>query len=341
MRVAIIGANGNFGLKRLKSIQGSRDEIAALCDLQFDHALEAYHPAGAALETDYHRLLDGDFDIAVVSLPDHLKLPVVADFLAAGKHVLVEKPLSLRIDDVRRLFALAKQNRVFLYVGYNLRFFPSVSMLLDLLREQFFGTVHHLRMFYGHGGVQTLLTTENWRSGTSSWGGAFVDMGTHLLSLASCFVPSVESGSLERQRVISHNVEDNCVALLKGSGCLIELTSSWTAWRSRFSVQLYGSEGFAELDGLVKYIKYGQSGERIRYGRKSLSGPPSVQQKSWAFSASEAGEVEVVDPFSAEIEYADREWSWYTGAICNKNFDAAQEEQKNLFIADVAERFYR
>jgi predicted dehydrogenase len=340
MRVAIIGVNGNFGLKRLKAMQRSNDHVTALCDLQFNRALQVYQPEGVILETDYHRLLNCDLEVAVISLPDHVKLPVVADFLSAGKHVLVEKPLSLRVADVKHLFSLAEKNNVCLYVGYNLHFFPSVARLLELVRQEFFGFIHYVRMFYGHGGVQTLLTTQNWRSGQSSWGGAFVDMGTHLLSLASELVPRVDSGIFERQHVISPSVEDNCVALLKSNGCLIELASSWTAWRSGFSVQLYGSEGFAELDGLVKYIKYGQSGERIRYGRKNPSGAPSVEERVWALASPEGSGIDPVDPFSVDIEYADREWSWFTSAIASKAFDLAAEEKKNYFVADAAERFY-
>lgn len=341
MRVAIIGANGNFGRKRLKAILRSQDSVVALCDLDFERALQLYNEPGVMLEKDYRRLLDADFDLAVVSLPDHIKLPVVADFLAAGKHVLVEKPLTLRVADVQRLFSLARQNHAYLYVGYNIRFFPSVAKLLELLREGFFGSVHHMRMFYGHGGVHSLLRNQDWRVGESSCGGAFVDMGTHLLSLVSELMPRVEAGIFERQHILSQSVEDSCTALLKGNGCMVELTSSWTAWRSRFCVEVYGSEGFAELGGLVKYVKYGQPGERIHYGRKNPAGPPLVTEKLWTLSSSEQPGAEAVDSFSADVEYLDQEWGWLLDQIKNGSFDMAREEEMNIFVADVCERFYR
>ncbi len=341
MRVAIIGAGGNFGSKRLKAIRRSHDSVVALCDLQFEQPPQMCNEPGARLVTDYRRLLDLDFDLAVVSLPDHVKLQVVADFLAAGKHVLVEKPLSLSVSEVHRLFSIARQNNVCLYVGYNIQFFPSVAMLLGLLRDGYLGPVHHVRMFYGHGGVHSLLGAGNWRIEKTSWGGAFVDMGTHLLSLASQFIRRVDSGALERQHIVSEVVEDNCTALLKGDGCLVELTSSWTAWRSRFCVEVYGSEGFAELDGLVKYVKYGQPGERIRYGCRNPSGPPSVTERMWTLSTSEQGGAEGVDPFSVELEYLDWEWRWLTTEITAGTYDMVKEEETNLLVADVCERFYR
>ena len=203
MRIVLIGANGNFGLKRLKAMQRSADQVTAICDLKFERALQVCSHDGVVLETDYHRLLDQDIELAIVSLPDHLKLPVVADFLAAGKHVVVEKPLAMRVSDVQRLFALARERGVSLYVGYNMRFFPSVAKLLELTREGFFGSVHHVRLFYGHGGVHSLVGTQKWQLSALSWGGAFVDMGSHLLSILSYFMPRIDSGILERQHIVS------------------------------------------------------------------------------------------------------------------------------------------
>lgn len=341
LKAAIIGANGNIGLKRLKAIKGGPCRLVALCDLKFDRALGECDSSKVILEADYRKLIHSNFDLAVVTLPDHVKLPVVRDFLSAGKHVLVEKPLSLRKAEVHDLFALARRNQVYLYEGYNTLFFPSVIKLLELLQEGFLGSVHHMRLFYGHGGVHALLDSRNWRVGKDSWGGSFVDMSTHLLSLVSQFVPHMESGILERQYIVSKRVEDNCVALFKGSnGCFVELTSSWTSWRSRFSIEIYGTEGFAELEGLVKYVKYGQPGERIRYGRKNPSGPASLTEKFWTLPSNKRAGAEYVDPFSAEVEYLDHELKWLASSIESGDFDMEKQEKMSLFIADVCERFY-
>ena len=45
-------------------------------------------------------------------------------------------------------------------------------------------------------------------------------------------------------------------------------------------------------------------------------------------------------PFSAEVEYLDKEWAWLTRSINEGNFDLEHEEAVNLFIAEVFERFY-
>lgn len=343
MKVALIGANGNFGLKRLRSILPSDDEIVALCDLQLDRALEIYDSPGVVKEVDYRNLLDMDFHIAVISLPDFVKLQVVEDFLRAGKHVLVEKPFAPCVDKVRCLYALARKQGVCLYVGYNLRFFPSLAKLLDLVQQNYFGKMHHVRLYYGHGGVHSLMQSQgSWRLGESTWGGSFIDMGTHLLSLAAHFVSSFDSGTIECQHVVSPQVEDHCVGIFKSSGCIIEFTSSWTTWRSRFAAQVYGTEGFAELEGLVKYVKYGQPGELLRYGLRKLGGAPDVTEILFTLPGAKrtiANTVEVA-PFSTDVEYLDQEWRWLTRAIADGTFDMAEQERINILIAEVIERFY-
>lgn len=343
MKVALIGANGSFGLKRLRSILPSDDEIVALCDLQLDRVLEIYDSPSVVKETNYHNLLDLDIDIAVVSLPDFVKLQVVEDFLRAGKHVLVEKPFAPFVGEVRRLYALARQKRVCLYVGYNLRFFPSLATLLDLVQQEYFGKVHHIRLYYGHGGVHSLMHSRgSWRLGESTWGGSFIDMGTHLLSLVAHFVSSFDGGIIKCQHVVSPKVEDHCVGVLESDGCIIEFTSSWTTWRSRFAAQVYGTEGFAELEGLVKYVKYGQPGELLRYGRRSPAGVPDVTETLYTLpdSGESGANVVKVDPFSADVEYLDQEWRWFAGAIAQGAFDMAHDEACNIFIAEVTERLY-
>jgi predicted dehydrogenase len=338
VRVAIIGAAGNFGSKRLRAIARTGDEIATVCDVAIENAALPPEAESARRETDYRRVVEGDEDVVVVALPDAIKLEVVAELLAAGRTVLAEKPLALRRADVQRVFDLAQDHDALLYTGYNLRFFPGLRRLDELVREEYFGPLHQVRMFYGHGGVHALAAGGNWRLGSESWGGSFVDMGTHLLRLAADWCGHVESGLLEQQHAVSRTVEDGCTALLRANGCVLDLTSSWTAWRSRFSVELYGRDGFAELEGLVKYEKYGQEGETLLVGRRSSSGAPETTVSRWSV-ADHAGS-DPVDAASAELEYLDEEWRWLRGHIEGGTFDLAGERAANEWIADVTERFY-
>ena len=342
MRVAIIGANGNFGLKRLRSILPSGDSIVALCDLDLRRALDIYNPEGLIQTSDYRSLRELPFEAAVIATPNYNKIPMVEYFLEAGKHVLVEKPFALSTTEVRRLFATARRNGVCLYVGYNLRFFPSLAKLLEMHSQGYFGNVYHLRMYYGHGAIHSLLRNgDNWKMNKDlNWGGAFVDMGVHLVSLAARFVSHIDSGRLLKRHIFSPVLEDHCVGLLDCQGCLVEFAGSCVTWRNRFSLELYGSEGFAELEGLVKYVKYGHQGERLRFGRPNPNGAPEVAEIFFTTPEAQHSCAVEVAPFSAEVEYLDQEWAWLSRSIAEGMFDLDREEAIHLFVAEVFERFY-
>jgi predicted dehydrogenase len=325
--VAVIGCAGNFGAKRLAALRRAGAHVAAVCDVA-----EIAEPGGARVERDWRTLLDQEFDVACIALPDAAKIQVVEEFLRAGKSVVVEKPLAPRVRDVRQLFNLAREHGRALYVGYNLRFFPSLQRLLELLRSGTFGELLQLRAFYGHGGAPHLAASADWRVGDRTWGGSFVDMGTHLLSLAAEAIATVDAGSVQRQSTFTGAVEDSCTALLRAGDSVVTLSSSWTAWRSRFSLELYGRDGVAELEGLVKYVKYGQEGERLRWGRRAESGAPELEETLWT--------LENTDPASAELEYLDAEWRWLEDRLAAGTYDMEHEERVNTFVADVLERFY-
>ncbi|MBF0492353.1 MAG: Gfo/Idh/MocA family oxidoreductase [Deltaproteobacteria bacterium] len=341
MKIGVLGANGNFALKRIKAIASGPDKIMAVCDQGFDR-FEKSFPNLASVKkfTDYEELLKEDLEAVVVSVPDWLKKQIIPLAIKAGKHVLVEKPLSLTVQETKDYFSLARKNKVCLYAGYNLRYFPEVQALLHLIRQGHLGPIHFVRMFYGHGGIHSFLQNENWRISSESWGGAFIDMGTHLLNLAHEFMDHFESGFLDKQYIFSPNMEDHCTAILKNSQLTIELTASWTSWKSNFHLEVYGKEGVAEVEGLVKYAKYGQPGGFLRWGKKNPPHPFALKESLWSISQQTRADAEIPSTFSVDVEFLDEDWQTFSRAVQEKNFNTEAEEKMNLFVAEVMEKYY-
>jgi len=84
-----------------------------------------------------HKELAGDPDVeAVVAvLPYALNYPVVADLLAAGKHVLTEKPMASSVEEADELVALAEANKVHYEVGYMKRHDTGVNLAKRLIED--------------------------------------------------------------------------------------------------------------------------------------------------------------------------------------------------------------
>jgi predicted dehydrogenase len=148
MRVAVIGLGfmGSTHLRALLSIPGaelvavcSRDEKKLSGDLtgiqgNIGGPGQRLDFGGAAKYREIGPVIDDPRVEAVDScLPTHLHASVAIAALAAGKHVLVEKPMALDAESAGRMIAAEKQHDRVLMVAHVLRFFPMYEVLADLL----------------------------------------------------------------------------------------------------------------------------------------------------------------------------------------------------------------
>jgi predicted dehydrogenase len=83
---------------------------------------------------DYRALID-TVDVVSIAVPTSLHYTVTRDFLKAGVHVLVEKPIAYTMDEARDLFRLAEANGVVLHVGHVERFNGAVQELKKIVHE--------------------------------------------------------------------------------------------------------------------------------------------------------------------------------------------------------------
>jgi predicted dehydrogenase len=82
--------------------------------------------------TDYRELFD-KVDVVSIAVPTPLHFDVAREFLEAGIHVLVEKPLTPTLDEARELFRIARQHNVVLHVGHVERFNGAVQELRKIV----------------------------------------------------------------------------------------------------------------------------------------------------------------------------------------------------------------
>lgn len=339
LRVGLVGANGNFGTKRFKAINASNDKVVAICDIDFSNIKKVINDKTACVN-NYSALVDYNLDAVVISTPDYLKKELIMYFLSEGIHVLVEKPLSVDPNDINEFYKLAVLNKCVLYTGYNIRFFPSVKKLINLLDDNYFGEIRHVRMFYGHGGIHSLLAKDNWRTSSKSWGGSFIDMGTHLLNLCNLFINEMGINiDIYKQFIIKNGVEDHCTVIIKNDRTIIELTSSWASWRSQFSLDVYGDEGFCRINSLVKYMKYGQNGENLVYGKKNIKGAPDVTQLRWVNIETLNTDEFMVDPLLIDTEFLGKDWLNFKKQILDYSKYNFNNKNSDVFIARILKKY--
>jgi predicted dehydrogenase len=229
-RVAIVGAG--IGAAHNEGFQAHPElfEVALICDLDLEHArpLAATAP-GAAICTDLGEVLEGaDVDVVDICLPPFLHYDAVTRALAAGKHVICEKPLVGSLAEVDELAALAD--------GCGRRLMPIMQFRFGNGLRQ----LQHLiaRGVPGRAYVATIET--HWSRGpdyyASPWrgrkatelGGALLSQAIHAHDLLMCVLGPVRRASARiATRVNAIETEDCAVATLEmADGSLASLSAT-------------------------------------------------------------------------------------------------------------------
>jgi predicted dehydrogenase len=149
MRCAVIGA-GHLGRWHAQKYHALPEcDLDAVVDIDAARAGDVAAPLGARALTDYHDLL-GTVDAVSIAVPTCHHHAIAREFLAAGTHVLVEKPITVSVAEADELIALADQHGLVLAVGH-LERFNAALRTLEFSRGPRFIEAHRLTPFNGRG----------------------------------------------------------------------------------------------------------------------------------------------------------------------------------------------
>jgi predicted dehydrogenase len=153
LRVGVVGCGG-VGLRHAQAYQSHPEsELVAVCDLVQEKADERAALLGVKAYTSLKDMLaHEELDVVGVIVADNLHFEPTLEALEAGKHVLVEKPLCLIIDEARRLVAKAQEKGVQLAVNYNRRFSPCYFRAKQALVDGSLGDVAYVMLKLSQGG---------------------------------------------------------------------------------------------------------------------------------------------------------------------------------------------
>lgn len=314
MRVGIVGC-GLIGRKRAAALR-PHDRLVGCTDpaAEFANALAEEHGGRACASLD--ELLALEPEVVVVATPHDRLAPIAEAALAAGAHVLVEKPAGLGTAQIDRLAGASARAGKLVKVGFNHRFHPAIMRAAEEVHSGRHGELLHVRARYGHGG--RLGYDREWRAQPQiSGGGELIDQGMHLLDLTHWLAgPLPLHAALLRTHFWDTPVEDNAALILGRSDDRTSpwalLHVSWTEWKNTFSLEIYCRTAKLQVDGLVR--SYGPQTLTV-YRMKPELGPPDVEvlpfpdeDLSWGaewehFAAVLAGDAELLGSL-ADARYA-------------------------------------
>ena len=281
IRFALVGfgAIGKLRAQALRETPGARLDCVA--EPVAERRSEAER-AGLTVVTTLDELLSKPtVDAVVVSTPPNLHRAHCEAALAAGKHVLCEKPLAPTVEDCRSLVDFADQNKRILATGFNYRFYPAVAKARELIAAGQIGIVDHVKSFAGHPGGPEF--THQWvHNPTIVGGGALMDNGIHLADLTLHFLGEIESSyGLCSERIWKFpGTEDNGYVLMRTSdGRVGTLHASWTEWPGyHFSIDIFGTRGCIRLAyPPMRAVLYERPVGKAKRGRRTFFLFPAFQ----------------------------------------------------------------
>lgn len=204
------------------------------------------HGARRAYDTVEGLLADPDVNAIYIATPPHLHCSQTLQAAAAGKHVLVEKPMALTSAECERMIGACAAAGVSLHVAYYRRFWPKFQAIKALLERGELGTVLGARLL-----LCTRASASGWRvEPTLSGGGHVVDVGSHRLDMLVYLLGDVTAvHGFTQNRLRHHATENDTVfALQFASGVVASAAFHFHTSPARDTLELYGSAGTLVCD---------------------------------------------------------------------------------------------
>lgn len=249
VRVGLVGY-GLFGYHHARAINACPHAqlaaIAAPSEASRERAGND-HPT-ADIVSDYHQLCQrDDLDLIDVVAPNQLHYDVASAALTNGKHVLLEKPMSLSVAHCDQLIDLAKQRSLVLAVGHELRMSALWGMVRTLIESGKIGRVQHVlielsRFPYRQG-------SDGWRYDIDRVGSWILEEPIHFFDLARWYLAgSGEAASIYARANGRHpehpELKDNFTAIVHhDDGAYAVVTQTLAAFGHHQTAKVVGTEG--------------------------------------------------------------------------------------------------
>jgi predicted dehydrogenase len=186
-----------FHAPLISSVEGL--ELAAVVERHTDHAKQRY-PGITIYRTLEELLADATIELVVVATPSGTHFDVAKQVLGAGKHAVVDKPVSVTSKQIGELIELSIANTRLLIPFHNRRWDGDFLTVQKLLNEHQLGRIVHVESRFDRWSPGA--ARRPWKDDPEQGGGVLLDLGTHLMdqALVLCGKPLAVSADVLRER---------------------------------------------------------------------------------------------------------------------------------------------
>lgn len=223
--------------------------------------------------SDWKSIIDNpDIDLVDIATPNNSHAEIAIAALAAGKHVICEKPLARTVEEAAAMYEAARKSNSVNMVAFNYRRTPAVALAKKYIEDGSIGKIINFRATYLQDWSADPDSPLSWRFQKSVAGsGAVGDILTHVLDLARYLVDEVTAVSAMTNHIITErpiqqsgsdslgnskggsdapkgavDVEDEVLSLIRfANGAIGSVEATRNAWgRNNFiTLEIHGTEG--------------------------------------------------------------------------------------------------
>ena len=198
-----------------------------------------------------------EVDAVSIATPPFAHHGMAATALKAGKHLLLEKPTALNVQEARDLHSLAQQHNVAAVMDFEFRFIPAWQRLAELLQEDYVGQKRLIKIDWIAGSRANPERAWNWYARKDHGGGALGSIGSHMFDYVSWLFGPVKRLSANLSTTITQrpdpvsgdhkpvDSDDTCsitLELVDGTPVQVTLSAVAMAGRGHW-VEVYGDRG--------------------------------------------------------------------------------------------------
>ncbi len=259
LNFALVGC-GRIARKHAEILAGGHvagARLAAVCDVIDERAREYGEKYGIPWYTDLHDMMTGEPELDVVNVltPSGSHAQNTIDLAKYGKHIVVEKPMALTIDDADAMITACDLNGVRLFVVKQNRYNKAVQKLREALDAGRFGKLVMGTVRVRWCRPQSYYDQDSWRGTWAEDGGVFSNQASHHVDLLEWMLGEPETVFAKSSTaLVDIETEDTGVAIVKfRSGALgvVEATNATRPKDLEGSLSLLGEKGTVVIGGFA------------------------------------------------------------------------------------------
>ena len=257
-KFALVGcgriANRHSDLLGNNQIQNAK--LVAVCDTNIEKAKNISAKFKVPFYSDYNKMMKiEDIDFVVVLTPSGLHAQNVIDLSKYGKHIIVEKPMALTLEDSDKMINACEKNNIKLFVVKQNRFNVPVVKLKEALENNRFGKLNIGTVRVRWSRDQSYYDQDKWRGTWRNDGGVLANQASHHIDMLQWVMGDAHSVfAVSDTKMVKIEAEDTALAIVKfknGSLGNIEATTTIRPKDLEGSLSVFGETGSVVIGGFA------------------------------------------------------------------------------------------